>query len=377
MRNKHILIFLFFCPFHPVQAQDSLLFRGQLSSWINLNGTTALPVWTGGRYIPQVKSSHTSASSLFDMEFSANIVGSAGIHPFDSVHAEGQIQPYRAWMRFSSHQFEIRLGLQKINFGSATMLRPLMWFDRMDPRDPLQLTNGVWGMLSRYYFLNNVNAWLWVLCGNHDPRGWDPVPTRKWTPEIGGRLQLPVPLGEVAVSYHHRTADNSTLNDMLQRYDRIPEHRIGFDAKWDLEAGVWIEGSWTRKSKNIGIFTHQEILDAGIDYTFSLGNGLYTAYEHLLVASDEKAFAFMNRTSFSLVTFSYPVGLFDKLSLIAFYNWTGRKLYNFLSWQKQYDNITLYLMAYWNPEQYQLPALTLSQDLFSGKGIQLMFVLNH
>ena len=69
-------------------------------------------------------------------------------------------------MRYSSDQFELRLGLQKINFGSASMLRPLMWFDQMDPRDPLHLTDGVWGLLARYYFLNNANIWLWGLYGN-------------------------------------------------------------------------------------------------------------------------------------------------------------------------------------------------------------------
>jgi len=53
--------------------------------------------------------------------------------------------------------------LQKINFGSATLFRLLMWFDRIDPRDPLKLTDGVYGLLLRYYFHNNTNIWLWGL----------------------------------------------------------------------------------------------------------------------------------------------------------------------------------------------------------------------
>jgi hypothetical protein len=36
-----------------------------------------------------------------------------------------------------------------------------------------------------------------------------------------------------------------------------------------------------------------------------------------------------------------------------------------------------YIMAYWNPESFQLPALTDSQNIFAGKGIQIMFVFNH
>jgi len=55
------------------------------------------------------------------------------------------------WIRLSTKQFELRAGLQKINFGSATLLRPLMWFDKIDPRDPLQLTDGVYALLARYY----------------------------------------------------------------------------------------------------------------------------------------------------------------------------------------------------------------------------------
>ena len=68
-----------------------------------------------------------------------------------------------------NNKLHIEPGLQKINFGSATMLRPLMWFDQVDPRDPLQLTDGVWGVLGRYYFLNNANIWLWGLYGNKNP----------------------------------------------------------------------------------------------------------------------------------------------------------------------------------------------------------------
>jgi len=35
------------------------------------------------------------------------------------------------------------------------------------------------------------------------------------------------------------------------------------------------------------------------------------------------------------------------------------------------------LIAYLNPEQYQLPAQAGSQNMFAGKGIQVMFVFNH
>ena len=361
-----------------VKAQDSLQFKGQLSPWINLNFDNKLPLYMGGNYIPQVNYSHEiSKNRLFDTELSANIYGSAGFHPFDSARFNGKIKPYRAWIRYSSDQFELRLGLQKINFGSASILRPLMWFDQMDPRDPLQLTDGVWALLARYYFLNNANLWLWGLFGNHDPRAWEIVPTNKWIPEFGGRLQIPVPGGEAALSYHHRTADNRGMAIFSNYFEKIPEDRFGFDARWDWEAGLWIEGSWTRKQLNLGTLTNQEIFNAGIDYTFGIGSGLYVAYEHLLLSSDQKAFEFANKTSFSLLTANYPLGIFDKLTAIVFFNWTNKTAYNFVSWQKQFDNSILYLMGYWNPVNYQLPAQSGTMNLFSGKGIQLMFVFNY
>jgi hypothetical protein len=361
-----------------VNSQDSLHFKGQISPWINLNFDNKLPLHAGGNYIPQLNySAGIRGNKLFDAELSINILGNAGLHPFDSITADGKIKPYRAWIRYSTEQFELRAGLQKINFGSASILRPLMWFDQMDPRDPLHLTDGVWALLGRYYFLNNANIWLWGLFGNHDPRAWELVPTNKQIPEFGGRVQVPVPSGEMAFTYHHRTADNRDIPIFTKYYSKIPEDKFGFDAKWDLVTGLWVEGSCTRKQMNLGTLTNQEILNAGIDYTFGIGHGLYVAYEHLLLSFDQRAFGFANRTSFSLLTASYPVGLFDKLSAMVYYNWTNKTIYNFVTFQKQLDNVVFYLMGFWNPVYLQLPAQAGSMDLFSGKGIQVMFVFNH
>src|SRR5512133_1230769 len=161
-------------------AQDSLTFQGQASAWINLNSGNDLPLFGGVRYIPSLDYQIRFLNQkMLDFEFSANINGSAGVHPFDTVYTLARLKPYRAWVRYSGEQFEIRAGLQKINFGSASMLRPLMWFDKLDPRDPLQLTDGVWGLLARYYFLNNANLWLWGLYGNDKPKAWEMGKTTK------------------------------------------------------------------------------------------------------------------------------------------------------------------------------------------------------
>lgn len=376
--NKVLLTFtLFTLPLNLI-AQDSLNFKGQLSSWILYNGGNDLPVYLGGRYIPQLNYGlKINKDNYIDFEASVNINGSAGFHPFDTLSADGQVKPYRLWARYSTQQFEIRAGLQKINFGSASLLRPLMWFDQVDPRDPLKFTDGVWGILGRYYFLNNANLWLWCLYGNNNPKGWELAGTNSKFPEFGGRFQLPVPAGEAALTYHHRIADTRNAGGGVPPYSEVAENRIGFDFKLDLVVGLWFEGAWITKNKDLDMFTNEEILNVGADYTFDIGNGLNVIFEQLLAANDEKAFSFQNSATFSLLSLAYPVGLFDNVSGIIYYDWKNKSVYNFINWQKQFNNVSLYLMAYWNPKDYKIPTQGSEQNLYAGKGIQIMFVLNH
>jgi len=376
--RRYLTIFILLSLGLPGISQDTLRISGQLSSWLNANTGNELPVWGGIRYIPQLNYGIAQKkANRFDTEISMNIYGNAGLRPFDSLSAAGQLKPYRFWARYSTDQMEIRIGLQKINFGSASILRPLMWFDQMDPRDPLQLTDGVWGILGRYYFLNNANIWLWSLYGNNERRGWEAVPVNRKIPEFGGRLQLPVPGGEAAISYHHRVADSRDISSEITAFEKIPENRIGFDAKWDIKAGLWVEGTYSHKSSNIGILTNQVILNTGLDYTFPVGNGFYVSFEQLFASFGDKSFTVSENINFSLLSVSYPIGLSDRLSSIIYYNWDDCNIYSFANWQKQFNNITFYVMAYLNPDSYQLPAQTSSQNIFAGQGIQFMFVFNH
>ncbi|NLE35440.1 MAG: hypothetical protein GX622_10085 [Bacteroidales bacterium] len=358
-------------------AQPSAVFSGQVSSWVSATTGGELPLWGGGRYIPQLNIGTGEQGSRLDGEFSANIYGSLGFRPFDTAATAGGIKPYRLWVRYSTNQLEVRLGLQKLSFGSAMMLRPLMWFDRLDQRDPLQLTDGVWGVMTRYFFLNNANIWLWGLYGTHDPRGWEVVPGNKKIPELGGRVQFPVPAGEIAVTYHHRVADSRAMAGMVTPHEKIPENRIGLDTKWDLKAGLWFEGSYTHKGEDLGYLTNLLLVSAGMDYTFGIGNGLYAAFEQVLISHDSEPLAFSDPSTFSGLTVSYPIGLFDNLSMIIYCNWNDGDLYNFVRWHRQFNNTDLYLMAFWNPESLTLPAQTEAPEIFAGRGIQFMFVYNH
>lgn len=361
-----------------INVRDTLLFSGQLSSWINYSHKNDLPLWLGARYIPQVNYNlNLKNKKLIDFEVSANIHGAGGFHLFDSSYADGNIRPYRAWVRYSTNQFELRAGLQKINFGAASIVRPLMWFELIDPRDPLRITTGVWGLLGRYYFLNNANIWLWGLYGNEDPKTWEIGKTSQRYPEIGGRFQMPVPRGEMGISFHRRWVDTRGLDVSIPLYAAVPENRIAMDGKWDVGVGLWIEGAWIRKSEDIGVSTNQVILNAGADYTFGIGKGLNVIYEQLLISYDHKAFVFSDPVFFSVLSLSYPVGLFDNLSAMAYYNWGTDQSYNLINWKKQFNKFYVYLTAYWNPEVYSLPQQQDSGNLFSGRGFQIMLVYNH
>ncbi len=360
------------------QPGDTLVLKGQLIAWTNVNPSAELPLGLGLRYLPQLNYSLTTPGNrLFDWEASANIFGNTAIRPFDSLQASGDIRPYRLWARYSSEQWEFRVGLQKINFGSASLLRPLMWFDQIDPRDPIQFTDGVWGALGRYYFLNNANIWLWGLYGNQNRRGWEFAAPNSRIPEFGGRLQHPVPKGEAGISVHHRKADTRDLNGSVPAFAGAPETRIGVDVKLDLVIGCWMEASWTNNRRDLGALRNQELFNIGMDYTFGIGNGLYFVFEQLLASSGEKAFAFSRTTSLSLINMSYPLGLFDNLGAIVYIDWTNKAVYRFVNWRKQFDNTTLFVMAYWNPNDTRIPGQNSTQNPYSGLGVQAIFLFNH
>ncbi len=377
--NQFFLFLFLLIPLNLISQPDQeFSFSGQASAWSNVNPAKDLPLWLGARYIPQANYRIPLENNrLIDFEASVNINASMGMSFFDSFSDDFNIKPYRAWARYSGRQFELRAGLQKINFGSASMLRPLMWFDQMDPRDPLQLTDGVWGLLGRYYFLNNANIWLWGLYGNEGPKTWEVGKTAQETPEFGGRVQVPVPRGEAALSFHHRTVDTSQFAHFLPSHLKVPESRYGFDGKWDIGIGIWLEAAWIQKHRDFGPATHQEIINVGADYTFGIGNGLNIIGEHLLFSPDQKAFAFADPIHFSGASASYPIGMFDNINMIVYYDWTNNNTYNFINWRKDLNRLSFYLMAFWNPETFQLPQQTESAALFSGKGFQVMLVYNH
>jgi hypothetical protein len=352
--------------------------KGLISVWLFDNFLRSSDTQFGGRFIPEFSFNQKVSDSLFlEANLSLNAYGLAEVSSSRDIRTEGKIKPYRFWLRLSTPRFEARVGLQKINFGSATLLRPLMWFDSLDPRDPLQLTEGVYGLLVRYYFQNNTNIWVWGLTGNDSPKGWESIASAEGTVEYGGRLQLPVLTGELGLTYHHRQIDLVPAAPVSPSRERVPESRVGLDGKWDLGIGLWFEGTLTHQESNLLPEPWQRAYALGADYTFGWGNGFNILGEHLRLDRSNGAFGPGDGVDFSALFLRYPVSIFVDLTAIFYYDWKAKEFYRFLSWQRTYDRWRFNIIAFWNPDAFLIYPTQGGTNPFSGKGIQLTIVFNY
>jgi|WetSurSiteA1Bulk_404760.scaffolds.fasta_scaffold01104_5 hypothetical protein len=382
---KRILIFALLpfvlCVSQPVTAQKtSISFENQISTWIGMNYTDQVYWQAGARYIPTLSPAlNLGTKSKIDAELALNAYGNLLFTEAKYDSANYDFKPYRLWLRYSASNLEIRAGLQRITFGSASILRPLMWFDNIDYRDPLQLTEGVYSLLGRYYFNNNANIWLWTLYGNKNKKGWEVVPSVYKIPEFGGRLQMPVPKGELGLSYHHRIADYSELyagNPLITETD-FSEQLIGLDGKWDIGPGLWFEGVLKLNDKDNQLLNRWETyFTLGIDYTFALGNGLNVMSEFFHYSNQMEEEQQRITQNFSALSLNYSLFLSHSISFLVYYNWDTEDWYRLLNLQLKYDYISLNVMAFWNPDKLTIFAGDGDSNTFAGKGFQLMLVID-
>ncbi|HSQ35635.1 MAG TPA: hypothetical protein VLQ89_06565 [Candidatus Binatia bacterium] len=364
----------------PLTAESE--FRQQFSAWFALNDDTPSSPLFGLRYQPTLSLGAALGPGLkLDSEFSLDLSLSGAAPDWRDPDLNGRIKPYRLWLRLSSSRFEARLGLQKINFGSATIFRPLMWFDALDARDPLQITDGVYGLLLRYYFKSNANIWLWGLYGNDGVTGWETQPTADKTAEFGGRFQAPLFSGEAGVTVHRRRLDPGPDGAL----SRPIEERFAVDGKWDIGVGLWAEASFSHRdvpALTIPVAggapsSWQRSVALGVDYTFGLGNGLYLLAEHFSSQMSASAFGgSKDHGSFSALLARYPLGLLDNLGAVFYYDWRHERLYSFVSCQRTTDRWQFHVMVFWNPRQVQIFQGSAASPAFRGRGFQLMAVWN-
>jgi hypothetical protein len=374
MKISNFLLIFFLATF---LSKGQFDFDGQLT----LQGNTVLNnekfFFLGLRYLPELnyKFNLDSLKSL-TFQSSGNLTSSKVFNERDENNLNIDFSPYRIWVRYLHKRSEYRVGLQKIDFGSAMILRPLQWFNEIDPRDPLRLTNGVYGLLFRHYFKDNTNIWLWGLYGNNKKRGLDILPSYDKNPEFGGRFQTIVAKGEIAFTYHFREATKD-LQTIINKFNQNPESRFGFDAKWDLGIGLWIESTYIKRKKDIGSYTQQNLLTFGSDYTFGIGNGINLIVEHLLISYGNKNIFRQERNNFSAISGSYPLTFSSTLNALFYHQWNTNNNTFTLNYQNQFNRLKGYFVAYYNPKNSGGIQQNEIINTFAGPGIQLLLVYNH
>ncbi len=359
--------------------------RGQISGWAAGSEGNFPVSQLGYRYIPELTLEMPLSDQLsLDSQIALNSYGSSDLENGEDPVNEADIKPYRLWVRISGSRFELRAGLQKINFGSAELFRPLKWFDHIDPRDPLELTDGVYALLGRYYFQNNANIWLWGLYGNDDIKGWETSPTAEKTLEPGGRIQLPFAIGEAALSFHCRTADFtessflSEVPDGLSDDEDVAENNYAFDIKLDAVIGMWFEATVTKRDTHPDFIKYSTMWTIGADYTFDLGNGLNILGEFFSASGGEDVFddASSLRSRFVGTRAGYPLTLLDRISGIYCYDITNNDNYLTLQWQRVYDSWTISISGFLNPDAGGT-GFGSSGTLMAGNGFQIMTIYNY
>jgi len=114
-----------------------------------------------------------------------------------------------------------------------------------------------------------------------------------------------------------------------------------------------------------------------MDYTLGIGNGLNVIGEHFVLEASRDAFGSGEAAKFSALALNYPLGILDNITGILYYDWENKDFYNFLRWQRTYDKWSFHFMAFWNPEQFRVYNTQPGNNLFAGKGIQVMAVFNY
>jgi len=344
-----LFLFVFLLFYAEKSAAQTTEFSGVVSNSLVYADEDQSSMYAQVRYVPQILMNLSlKRDRTFDVFLSGDFNFSAlKFFGNEGVNTDKQADLYRAWIRLSAENYEVRLGLQKINFGPAMFFRPLMWFDRIDPRDPMKMTKGVYGALVRYYFINNTSIWMWGLLGNKETKGWELIPSDKRKIEFGGRIESPLSRGEIGFALNRRTMKipdsyAAVINEQqeVQWNNSALETKFGGDIRLDLGVGLWSEFSLIKKDVDMSL-RYQKMFTVGMDYTFAIGNGIHTAAEFFYQTFSRNISESEFPVKFSALYSDYPVSMIGNISAMIFYDC---------------DN---------------------GYNMFSGKGVQIMFLFHH
>ncbi len=345
-------------------------FSGEASGWALGALAESEDTWNvGARYLPAFSVDTESAGgNMLDLYVYLNMFAAASsIDDYDDY----KLDLYRLVFRYTTDRTETRIGLQKIAFGPAMVLRSLMWFDSIDPRDPQQLTEGVYALRLRYDALDNSSLWLWGIYPDGERKGLEIVPSEEGYPELGGRYLRPVPRGEMAVTFNSRQAEipGTGLDSR--------ENRFALDGKWDIGIGLWFEAVMQHQDEDFIPMQWRKMFTLGTDYTFGIGNGLYVILEHMGIFMSDDTWGSDQDYQTTAWMANYPIGFIDNLSAIGYYSWAAEKYYQYIAWQRTWDNWMLHVSAFHYPETDVSFSPYGEGPPLMGTGGQVLVVFNH
>ena len=317
-------------------------------------------------YIPTVSYKKDLTNNNFiDLEWA---------HKFGKIYAGdysiGNLDsPYRLWFRYSSDRIEARLGLQKISFGPAVILRSLSWFDTIDIKDPTGQTDAVEAFRLRIFPSNSIGLWLWSINNAQD------------TLSFGGRTELSINAGELGFTYHR---DQSALPQNIGQsplYISSAHQRIAFDYRYDGYVGFWIEtaGILSKSQNNVdpNRFT---LFTAGVDYTIPIGPGVLVMVENMNIREFSTVTDSSKTHNYTAFMASLPVNMLVQLMFVSQVDWDNNSVYNFLRCGITYDRFSVNLILSSSPKRsdYDIAEEYLPKTASGfGIGAQIMLVYNH
>jgi len=347
-------------------------YLGELSLSTSATGPEPDDIQVIARYLPAYETQGAYSETWdYDIEMRYQVQWYSSLDT-DALSASSLVvEPYRLALNLQSANAEYIIGLQKINFGPARILRSLMWFDSVNPMDPLELTPGVTGISTTHFYPSGRSSQAWLLLSG-DQIGWEFFPDKEGTFETGGRISIPNENGQIGISNHWRIADGSHANpDDPDMY----EGRIGLDGFWDLGVGLWFESVYKHQQFDSNPFLGQLQTTIGTDYTVWVGNGILLMTEHMMInmwATEVESYYI-----YSTIMASYSPTMFDQLSLMLYMDWETETPLAYLSWGQTYDSFRFTLGAFYTDTSSTQGSDASLNSNFSGKGIQLIVAYNH
>ncbi len=256
------------------------------------------------KYLPEYSNtigdiSNASISILCSYELGYDIVN------MDSEDKDFDHGFHRLSMRVSNNKFEFVLGKQKINFGEAQILRIVDWYDTVNYFDVSAYTKGTTGALLKVYPDMESALWSWYNITNtyesnrlfklHDADEAD----------FGLRYERDFSRISSGLSFENIGRENAENK-------RYKGRRIALDVKADAYLGFWTEMQqyFVDEPPVSAKEDMESSLMTGADYTFSVGNGLYTMAEYRISSGLYDKFSGMESDTEDIcLILDYPVSI--------------------------------------------------------------------